>query len=104
MLDVDTSVCVVDIGAGQGDVALRYVEPERGAVVRQRVGTVSFNVYCTKTLLPDGFSPLAEWADLARMGVRAVTWALSANVIMPKQKLRDIRGKNRTGISIRLSS
>jgi len=100
MLDVDTSVRLVDIGAGQGDVALRYVEPDRGAVVRQRVGTVSFNVYCATTLLPDGFAPLTDWADLARMGVRAVTWVPGASVSMPQQKLREILGKNRTGISI----
>lgn len=100
MLDVDTSVRVVDIGAGQGDVALRYVEPERGAVVRQRVGTISFNVYCSAALLPDGFQPLTDWDELAQMGIRAVTWAPGASVSMPQQKLRDSLGKNRTGISI----
>jgi DNA-binding transcriptional LysR family regulator len=33
-LDIETSFRVVDIGAGQGDIALRYTEPERGNVIR----------------------------------------------------------------------
>lgn len=100
ILDIDTSVRVVDIGAGQGDVALRFVEPERGAVIRQRVGTVSFNVYCAEAILPDGFAPTPDWGSLARTGIRAVTWAPGASVSMPQQKLREVLGVHRPGLSI----
>lgn len=100
MLDVDTSYRVVDIGAGQGDLALRFVEPERGAVIRQRVGSLSFNVYCSENILPDGFEPVSDWYDLSRTGIRAVTWAPGASVSMPQQKLRDALDARRAGISI----
>lgn len=100
MLDVDTSYRVVDIGAGQGDLALRFVEPERGAVIRQRVGSLSFSVYCSENILPDGFEPVSDWHDLSRTGIRAVTWATGASVSMPQQKLRDALDARRAGISI----
>ncbi|MGQ0710024.1 MAG: LysR family transcriptional regulator [Rhodoferax sp.] len=99
-LDVDTSVRMVDIGAGQGDIALRYVEPDRGAVVRQRVGALSFNVYCAAAILPDNFRPASSWDELSKSGIRAVTWAASASVSMPQYKLREVLGAQRSSISI----
>ena len=100
MLDVDTSYRVVDIGAGQGDIALRFVEPERGSVIRQRVGAISFSVYCSESILPDGFEPASDWLGLSRTGIRAVTWAPGASVSMPQQKLRDALDGRRASISI----
>lgn len=100
MLDVDTSVKTIDIGAGQGDVALRFVEPERGAVVRQRVGTVSFSVYCASRILPDGFSPVSDWQPLAQTALRAITWSAGTSISMPQQKLNDVLGERRSGLSI----
>ncbi|MFT6169070.1 MAG: DNA-binding transcriptional LysR family regulator [Celeribacter sp.] len=99
-LDVDTSYRIVDIGAGQGDVALRFVEPERGAVVRQRVGTLAFNVYCAEGILPDGFEPVDAWQALSETGLRGVTWSPGASVSMPQQKLSEVLGSRRTGIVI----
>lgn len=100
MLDVDTSVKTVDIGAGQGDVALRFVEPERGAIVRQRVGQVSFSVYCAESILPEGFVPVNDWQPLANTALRAITWASGTSVSMPQQKLYDALGSRRSGLSI----
>jgi len=100
MLDVDTSYRVVDIGAGQGDLALRFVEPERGAVIRQRVGSLSFGVYCSEAILPDGFEPVFDWQGLSNTGIRSVTWAPGASVSMPQQKLCEALDGRRAGISI----
>lgn len=100
MIDVDTSYRVVDIGAGQGDMALRFVEPERGAVIRQRVGTLSFGVYCSERIIPDGLEPVSDWHGLSRTGIRAVTWSPGTSVSMPQQKLREVLDAGRAGISI----
>jgi DNA-binding transcriptional LysR family regulator len=100
MLDIDTSVRLVDIGAGQGDIALRFVEPKRGAVTRQRIGSVSFNVFCAEALLPDGFETSNEWSTISSMGLTAITWSPGTSVSMPQQILRDTLGVRRTGISI----
>ena len=100
MLDVDTSITTVDIGAGQGDVALRFVEPERGAVVRQRVGQVSFSVYCAARILPDGFEPAQDWQPLAETALRAITWSSGSSVSMPQQKLSEVLSERRSGVSI----
>lgn len=100
MLDIDTSFRVVDIGAGQGDVALRFVEPERGAVTRQRVGSVSFNVYCAEGILPDGFEPVEAWEDLSQTGLRHITWSPGTSVSMPQQKLSEVLGERRAGFAI----
>lgn len=100
MLDVDTSIRTVDIGAGQGDVALRFVEPERGAVVRQKVGQVSFSVYCAARILPDGFEPVDDWQPLAETALRAITWTSGSSVSMPQQKLSDVLSERRSGVSI----
>lgn len=99
-LDVDTSIRTVDIGAGQGDVALRFVEPERGAVVRQKVGQISFSVYCAARILPDGFEPVDDWKPLAETALRAITWSSGTSVSMPQQKLSDVLGERRSGVSI----
>jgi DNA-binding transcriptional LysR family regulator len=99
-LDIDTSFRTVDIGAGQGDIALRYVEPDQGMVTRQRVGELHFNVYCARSILPDNFVPVGNWEGLSHTGIRAVTWALGASVSMPQYKLREVLGAKRSGISI----
>lgn len=100
MLDVDTSITTVDIGAGQGDVALRFVEPERGAVVRQKVGQISFSVYCAERILPDGFEPAQDWQPLAETALRAITWSSGSSVSMPQQKLSEVLSERRSGVSI----
>ncbi|WP_068088437.1 LysR family transcriptional regulator [Polycladidibacter stylochi] len=98
--DIDTSFRLIDIGAGQGDIALRFVEPERGAVIRQRVGTITFNVFCSEAILPDGIGSISDWQGLCQTGVRAITWVPEACVSMPQKKLQDVLGSNRTGIAI----
>lgn len=100
MIDVDTSFRIVDIGSGQGDVALRFVEPESGAVVRQRVGSVSFNVYCAEGILPDGFEPVDAWQALSETGLRGITWTPGTSVSMPQQKLSEVLSARRTGLAI----
>lgn len=100
ILDVDTSIKTVDICAGQGDVALRFVEPERGAIIRQKVGKVSFGVYCATRILPDGFKPVEDWQPLSETALRMITWSSGTSVSMPQQKLSDILGERRGGVSI----
>lgn len=100
ILDVDTSIRLVDIGSGQGDVALRFVEPDRGAVLRQRIGTLSFNVYASEEVLPDGFVCAESWHDITELRLRAITWSPGASVSMPQQKLQKALGGQRSGISI----
>ncbi|MCW8205867.1 LysR family transcriptional regulator [Verminephrobacter aporrectodeae subsp. tuberculatae] len=100
MLDINTSVRLLDIGAGQADMALRFVEPERGTVIRQRIGTASFNVYGAEALFPDGFQVARDWSTLSATGLRAINWSPGTGVSMPQQKLREVLGAHRSEIAI----
>jgi DNA-binding transcriptional LysR family regulator len=79
-LELDTSVKTIDIGAGEGDVAMRFTRPERGNLLRQQVGRMAFGVYCAKTLANNKPTDHKEWGTLADLSLPIVTWTASFKV------------------------
>jgi DNA-binding transcriptional LysR family regulator len=99
-LDIETSFRVVDIGAGQGDIALRYTEPERGNVIRQKVGKLPFSVFASNTIVPAYLECANSWEELRETGMRAITWTPGASVSMPQEKLRTAMAGSKPAVSI----
>lgn len=73
-LEMNTSITIVDIGAGEGDVAMRFTAPERGNLLRQQVGRVAFGIYCSTALANGKPTDHQEWATLTDLALPVVTW------------------------------
>lgn len=99
-VEIDTSFHVRDLSAGESDVALRLIEPTAGNIIRQKLTEIRFGVFAAAHKVPDSFVPAQSWEDLQTMNLPAITWAQSAAVSMPQERLRQALGDHQVGITI----